>query len=347
MVIRGRGAVVVIAALAALAPARARAGDPAAAPVDLVAALAPDAGAAVATAVLVGRSGQLYHPVAPGRWQRRTVGGVAVDLRGAVRSRARADEVLAIGADTPPFRFAGGAWHAEPLSNRGPTALTATGPLPVLVVGRHVYTLEGGAWVRRASAAHRVTAAWAAGPTDLIVAVEDGRVTRSNGRRFTPLRSPLPAGESIVALCGATPAAVFGRSEKGTWIRIDRSGAVAIAPAGDVPGFEEHAWGPGPDGALWLAGTAPAGGGRRALLLRADRNRMVAAADIPAVADGDRVVVVLGQPSTGEILIATAAGVVRVRDKKGTWSEGSASSALPPLPSPPAGGRSGAPARTR
>ena len=345
--IRGRGAVLVIAALAAPAPQRAHAGDPAAAPVDLVAALAPDPGAAVATAVLVGRSGQLYHPVAAGRWQRRTVGGVAVDLRGAVRSRARADEVLAIGADTPPFRFAGGAWHAEPLSNRGPSALTTTGPLPVLIVGRHIYTLDGGAWVRRASAAHRVTAAWAAGPSDILVAVEGGVVARYNGRRFTPLRSPLSAGQPIVALCGASPAQVYGRGEQGAWIRIDRAGAAAIAPASEVAGFEEHAWGLGPDGALWLAGTAPAGGGRRALLLRADRNRMVAAADMPALADGDRVVVVLGQPSTGELLIATAAGVVRVRDKKGTWSEGSASSALPPLPSPPAGGRSGAPARTR
>jgi hypothetical protein len=345
--VRRRAAVQVIAALAALAPQRARAGDPAAAPVELVAALPPDAGAAVGAAVLLGRSGQLYHQVAPGRWQRRTGGGVAVDLRGAVRSRARADEVLAIGAETPPFRFTGGAWHAEPLSNRGPATLTASAPLPVLVIGRHIYTLDGGAWVRRASAARRVTAAWAASPTDLVIALQDGGLARYNGRRFTPLRSPLPAGESIVALCGASPSAVFGRGEQGAWIRIERKAAAAIAPGSELAGFEEHAWGVGPDGALWLAGTAPAiGGARRGVLVRADRDRLVAAGDMPAMAEGDRVVVVLGQPSSGEVLVATRAGVVRVRDKKGTWSEGSASSALPPV-SPHGGGRSGAPARTR
>ena len=234
-----------------------------------------------------------------------------------------------------------------PLTNRGATALSATGLLPLLVVGRHIYSLEAGAWQRRATAPRRVTAAWAAGPAALIVATNDGALARWNGRRFTPLRSPLPAGELIVALIGASPAAVFGRAEGGAWMRIDRGGTAAITPARELAGFEEHAWGLGPDGALWLAGTAANGGNtRRPILVRADRNRLVPAGDLPALAAGDRVAVLLGHAPTGELLLATRAGAVRVRDKKGTWSEGSASGALPQK-APRAGARSGAPARTR
>ena len=336
-----------LAAVAAVAVSQSAAADPGIAPVEIVAALAPEPGAGIATAVLIGRAGQLYHPLAPGRWQRRSAGGVAVELRGAVRPGPRSDEVIAIGADAPLFRFRGGAWRAEPLPNRGPAALSATGLLPVLAVGRHIYKLEGDAWRRRASASQRVSAAWAAGPTALIVATADGGLAHWNGRRFTPLRSPLPAGQSIVALLGASPAAVFGRAEAGAWIRIDRGGAAAIAPARELAGFEEHAAGLGPDGGVWLAGTLPSdGGARRPILARADGNRLVPAGDLAPLASGDRIAVVLGHASTGELLVATSAGAIRLRDKKGTWTDGSASSTLPQQ-ARRSGAPSGAPARTR
>jgi hypothetical protein len=343
----GRAAVFVVAALAAGSPQRGLADEPSRYPVDIIAALPPAPGAGLGTAVLVGRSGQLYHPVAPGRWQRRAAGGVAVDLVAAVRAQPGSDEVIAIGADAPPFRFGAGAWRAEPLANRGPALLSADGPLAVLSIGRHIYTLEDGQWQRRASASQRVTAAWAASATALIVATADGGLARWNGRRFTPVRAPLPADESIVALVGASPAAVFGRAETGAWIRIDRGGTAQIAPAQELAGFEEHAWALGPDASLLLAGTVPAqGGARRPILARADRNRFVVAGDLPALPAGHRVAVLLGHAPTGEILIATRAGAVRVRDRRGVWREGSASGVLPAPPARP-GARSGAPARTR
>jgi hypothetical protein len=344
VVIARRAAALLIAA-SALAPQRAHAQN-GASPVDLVAALPPEPGSGAGAAILVGRSGELYHAVAPGRWQRRGGGGVAVELRGAVRAGPRSDEVLAVADQTPPFRFQAGAWRAEPLTNRGAAALSGTGPLALLVVGRHVYSLHAGAWQRRVSAARRVTAAWAAGPTALVVATSDGALARHNGRRSTPVRTPLPAGQPIVALIGASPAALYGRGESGTWIRIDRGGAPALVPARELAGFEEHAWGLGPDGRLWLAGTLTGGNARRPILVRADRNRLVPAGDLPALAPGDRVAVLLGHAPTGEVLIATRAGAVSVRDKKGTWTEGSASGALPQRV-PRAGAPSGAPARTR
>jgi hypothetical protein len=334
-----------LAAVLAGAPARALAGDPASYPVEVVAAIPPPGSAGASSAILLGRSGQLYHPVAPGRWQRRTVGGVAVDLGGAVR--AAGEELLAVGTHTPVFRFQGGAWRAEPMSNRGQAALTATGPLPVLAVGRHVYTLESGAWVRRASASKRVSAAWSDGPRALVVATADGALARWNGRRFTPVRTPLASGDAIVGLVGASASALYGRGQSGAWIRIDRGGAAALTLDRDLAGFEEHTYGLGPDGRLWLAGTLPAPDGtRRAAIIRADKDRVVRGSDLPPLAPGDRLVVVMGHAPSGEVLVATRAGAVRVRSRKGIWSEGSASSALPAPPAPTAR-RGGGPARTR
>jgi hypothetical protein len=313
-------------------------------PVELVAAIAPDGGAGADGTILVGRSGQLYHSAAPGRWQRRDSGGVAIDLRAAVR--AGAEELLAIGADTPPFRFSRGAWRAEPLPNRGAAALTATGAAPVLVIGRHIYALQSGTWQRRVSAPRRVTAAWAGDSKMILLASADGGLTRWDGRRFTAVRTPLAPADPIAALVGRTPAALFGRAESGAWIRIDRAGTAEIALEQELEGFEEHAFGLGPDAALWLAGTVPTPtGARRAVLARAERNRLVLAGELP-LATGDRVAVVVGHAPTGELLVASRAGAVRVRDKKGTWREGAASGAVPP-PNSPSVRASGGPARTR
>jgi hypothetical protein len=343
---RGRRAAVACLAVAACAPAPAGAGE-AAAPVEIVAAIPPEAGGA-AGAVLIGRAGQIYQPVAPGRWQRRAAGGVAIDLRAAVRARPRTDEVIAVGESTPLYRFASGAWRAEPLTNRGPAALSTTG-LAALAVGRHVYTLDPatGAWQRRASAARQVTAAWAASPTYVVVATADGGIARWEGRRFAPVRSPLPAGTALAALVGASPSALYGRAGTGAWLRIDRASAALLSPARELAGFEEHASGVGPDGRLWLAGTVPAtDGARRAVLARADRDQILPAGDLAPLAPGDRLAVLVGAPASGELLVATRAGAVRMRDKKGTWSEGAASAALPPAPTRP-GAVSRAPARTR
>jgi len=303
-----------------------------------------------ASAVLVGRSGQLYYPVATSGWQRRGAGGVTVDLSAAVRSRggsASGDDVLAVGLATPPFRFQNGAWRAEPLPARGPAALTATGAMPVLAVGRHIHILDAGEWVRRVSAPRQVTAAWAAGPRALVVATSDGALARWDGRRLTSLRTPLPAGDPIVHLVGASPAALFGRGRSGSWIRIDRASCALLSRAPELPDFEEQAAGLGPDGALWLGGTVTgSGGARRAVLSRSERNRLVLAAELPALAPGDRVAVILGHAPTGELLVATRGGAVRVRNKQGTWAESAASGALPTLTSR-GGPASGGPARTR
>jgi hypothetical protein len=311
-------------------------------PIEIIAALAPAPSAGLGEAIFVGRAGELYYPAAPGRWQRRGGGGVAVDLVGAVRGAG--EEVLAIAAQTPPYHFRAGAWRAEPLGNRGPAALSATGPLPALAIGRHVYTLDGGDWVRRASASQRVLAAWAAAPRSVVVATTEG-LARWEGRRFASLRTALASGDAVVDLIGASTAALYGRSRGGAWVRIDRASTALLTPAAELAGLEVHAAGTGPDGKLWLAGTAAApSGARRPVLARAERDRLLLAGEMPELA-GDRAAALLGHARTGEVLVATRAGSVRVRDKKGTWSQGSVSADLPPAPR--TGSASGAPARTR
>ncbi len=347
-VIAGRIAVAA-ATLAVLAPplgAAAQAAPAPAAPIDVVAAIPPRGGSGAAATVLVGRAGQVYAPVAPGRWARRTGGGVAVDLRAAVRL-GPTDDVFAVGEDAPAYRFSAGAWRAESLGNRGPAYLATSGPLPALVIGRHVYTLDGTAWHRRASASHRITTAWAASPTSIVLATSDGQLVRWDGRRFATIRSPLPAADPIVDLVGGAPAALYGRARTGAWVRIDRASCARLTLDRSLAGFEEHAAGPGPDGRLLLAGTVPGtGGARRAVLVRAERDRLLLAAELPPVPTGDRVAVVVGLPTTSEVLVATRNGAVRVRGKTGTWAEGLVTAALP---APPAGTRrsSGAPAHTR
>lgn len=338
---------VAAAALAVLAPWLAAAGPAApATPVEVVAAIPPRAGAGAAATTLIGRAGQVYAPVAPGRWARRIGGGVAVELRAAVRV-GPTDDVFAIGENAPPYRFASGAWRSEPLGNRGPAWLAMSGPLPTLVIGRHVYTLDGTAWLRRATASHRVTTAWAAAPASIVLATDDGQLVRWDGRRFAKVRSPLPATDPIVELVGGSPAAVYGRARSGAWIRIDRASCARLALERTLTGFEEHAAGAGPDGRLLLAGTVPdTGGARRAVLLRAERDRLLLTAELPPVAANDRVAVVLGLPTTAEVLVATRNGAVRVRGKTGTWAEGLVTTALPAAPARP-GRPSGAPARTR
>ncbi len=310
-------------------------------PVDIVAAVAPEGGKG--GPVLVGRSGQLYAPGADRVWRRKNAGGVARDVRAALRSPTRPGEVIAAGDEAPPFRFAAGAWTADLVANRGPAALSRGGGVPALAVGRHVYTLEKDAWVRRTSAAKTATAVWAASPTAILVATGDGSLARWDGKRLAPLRTGLPAADPIVLLVGAQPNQVYGKSKAGRWIRIAGAKTAALALGGELAGLEEHAAGIGGDGALILAGTVSAAGAKKAVLARAEQNRVVRWQDLAGLADGDRIAVVFA--SGGELTVATRAGTVRVRAAAGGWSEGRVAGDLPAAPA--ARGRRAGPARSR
>jgi len=337
-------------ALAAALPGTARAQAPAQKaqaaagfPVEIVAAVAAEGGKG--SPVLVGRSGQLYAAGADRVWRRKSAGGVSADVRAAARSPSRPGEIFAVGDDAPPFRFSGGTWRAELLGNRGSATLARGGGVPALSIGRHVYTLEKDAWVRRTSAGKIATAVWAASPTAILVATSDGALARWDGKRLAPMKTGLAAGDSIVLLVGAQPKLVFGKSRSGRWIRVSGGSVANLALARELDGFEEQAAGIGSDGALLLAGTAPApGGAKKPLLARVQANKIVPGDDLWALADGDRFAVI--HAGGGELLVASRSGSVRVRAATGAgaWSEGRVAG---DLPAPAGKPRRSGPARSR
>ena len=301
-------------------------------PIEIVAAVAPEGGQG--GPVLVGRSGQLYAPGADRVWRRKGAGGVALDVRAALRipTSASAGAVIAIGDQAPAFRFTGTAWKADLVGNRGSMSLSRGGGVPALAVSRHVYTLEKDAWVRRTSAAKVVTAVWAASATAILIATSDGALARWDGKRLTPVKTGLPATDPIALLLGVQPRQVFARSKSGRWIRIAGASAAAVSIARELDGFEEHAAAIGSDGALLLAGTVgAAGGGKKSVLARAQQNRVAPWQDLAALADGDRFAAVFA--SGGELTVASRGGAVQVRAAAGSWSAGRVAGDLPPLPS--------------
>jgi len=308
-------------------------------PVELVGAVAPEGGKG--SLVLVGRSGQLYAAGADRVWRRKNAGGVSIDVRAAVRSPTRPAEVIAAGEQAPAFRFSGSAWNADQVGNRGPTALGRGGGVPVLAVGRHVYTLEKDVWVRRVSAAKVATAVWAASATLIVVATSDGALARWDGKRLTPIRTGLAAGDPIVLLLGNQPRQLYGKSKGGRWIRVSGASAASLAFARELDGFEEQAAGIAGDGALLVAGTVPAGAAKKSVLARAEQNRIAPWQDLWPLAEGDRFAVVAAQGA--ELLVASRAGSVRVRAGAGAWAEGRVAGELPPAGkarrSPPARSR--------
>lgn len=338
-----RGRIALVAALTLVAasaaadpPAPAQPPQAPAYPVDLVTALpSPSGKGGAAAAVLVGRSGQLYLPApraagADPSWQRQTAGGISADLVSAVRSRLTPGDVLAAGHWAPPFRHSGATWRAQPLDNSGSAVLAGTG-LPALAVGRHIYILTQDRWRRRASTGRTVTALWASGKSWILVATADGALTRWDGRRFRPIATALADGDAIELLIGEAPAHVYGRAKSGAWLRIDRGArAVAMTASPALVGFDEHAAGLGPGGALLLAGTVTAAAGSPTPVLVRSQGTQLQVWDHPGpLAAGDRFAVVWTDPKSGEVLVASRTGAVHLRGKTGTWSSGTVSGALP------------------
>jgi hypothetical protein len=332
---------VLAAAVALTAGAAGARAQPAGFPVEIVAAVAPEGGKG--GPVLVGRSGQLYAPGADRVWRRKGAGGVARDVVAALRSPTRPAEVIAVGDEAPAFRFTGAAWKADIVGNRGAAALSRGGGVPALAVGRHVYTLEKEAWVRRTSVARTATAVWAASPTAILIATSDGALARWDGKRLAPIKTGLPAADPIALLLGAQPRQVFARSKSGRWLRISGTSAAAVAIARELEGFDEHSAGIGEGGALLLAGTAGAAGARKSVIARAEQTKAVPWQDLAALADGDRFAAVFA--AGGDLTVASRSGAVQVRAAAGGWSAGRVAGELPPAAA--ARARRSGPARSR
>ncbi len=315
---------VLVAATLPLAPATSAAA-PADYPVTIVAVIAGKS-AAIEDSTLVGTAGQLYRRSADGSWRRGSGGGLSADVRAAIGA---GDNLIAIGAHTPVFRWQEEAWHARPLPDRGPAAVSGPGSSAAIAIGRHVYVLQGDRWRRVATATGEIATLWAAGPAKIWAADRSGGLVRLAGARFAPLRTGRPAGERIILLGGPSATELYALTSAGHLLWMRPAGATPVAPPAGAAGLRIDAIGPAPGGLL-VAAVLPATGsiGERTVLLRAARGRMQLDSDLPALRPGDRAVALRGD-ADGGLLVATRSGRVILRRGAEPWTERAVSGALP------------------
>jgi hypothetical protein len=292
----------------------------------IAAAALPDGGD-VNAAILVGPSGEVYEPAAPGTWSRRSGGGIAADVLSAA---AAGGELFAIGRTTPLYRRRAGVWQAVRLGQRG-AVIWGSGPTPALAVGRHVFLLSRTGWTRVGQAPPAVTAVWATGERDVLVAAS-GALWRLRGSGFARLPRPATAtgvfGEAPWALVAGF---AFDLTRLRPVLPLTTGAVAAAAAAGDAVWFLIAL----PTGAFVLerhprpaAGARPPPGPRPSIQLTA----------VPVAAGA--LVTGLLVDRIGRALIVTRDGAVHVW-ADGAWTAGVVGDALPPP-------RTGAgPARTR
>lgn len=163
-------------------------------------AIVPDL-ADVRQSELIGPSAQRYLPE-PGaaRWSRRTPGGVAVTVRGAVRHR---EELVVAGGRAPVFRLRGDTWAIAPVGQQG-KAVLGTGPAFSIAIGKHIFVEVGGKLTRLGAVPDPVVALWAASERSVFIATEKA-VLRRSGSAF----QALPQSAGAVGFSGATPHAIL------------------------------------------------------------------------------------------------------------------------------------------
>jgi hypothetical protein len=147
-----------------------------ASPVTIVAVAGPPA-----SAVLVGKSGEIYDPDGKGAWIRHADGGIAGEVVAATRE---GDVVIAGVANEPPFERLRTGWSVMTLGLHA-SALLGRGSRATAAVGKTIFALERGKATKLAEAPAPVIAL-AASPKDLVVETERG-LARWNAGTWKPL----------------------------------------------------------------------------------------------------------------------------------------------------------------
>lgn len=319
-------------------------------------------------AILVGSSGELYHPVAAAepdasgtaaepdasapaaapQWQRRIAGGVSIDVAGAVRGPG--GDIFVVGRRAPLFRFdpARGAWYAHPLPNRGPSEACGPGGPTCISLGRHVYVPAGARWDRLGSAGDTINAVWASTGSRVYVATRDGGLARLDAGRRTDLTHPLAEGDVIIAFAGTPGRDLYALAASGTLLEVRGSSAQAITVPEDqvteLGVLEIHTLAPRAAGGVWLIAIAGPPENRQATLLHAEGTGLVRDQSLPDDLAGDRAVA-LRVDRAGAMLLVSRRGRAWVRPAGGTWTTAQVLGTLPEGAYRPS--EAGAPAHTR
>lgn len=340
-----RAAVALAALFALAAPAPLAADQSRAFPIRLVGILG--GGDDVTQSILVGRSGELYHPTEGQRWQRQIAGGVSVEVTGAVRGPD--SDVFVVGHRAPMFRFdrERGAWFAHPLPNRGPSEPCGPGGLTCVSLGRHVYLPAAGRWNRLGAATDTITAVWASTSTRVYVGTKDGGLARVTGSSRAELTHPLADGDVVVAFAGTPGRNLHALAASGTLLEVQGSSAATVTPAADLAAtlvdLDLHTLAPRAAGGVWAIGVAGPPDAREALLLRAEGTTLAREATAP-LPPGARAAA-LRVDSDGAMLLVSRGGRAWLRPAGGAWVEAEVLGTLPDAAYRPQAAR--APARTR
>ncbi|HUQ02885.1 MAG TPA: hypothetical protein VM261_10340 [Kofleriaceae bacterium] len=290
---------------------------------DVIAAIAP-ATDDVRKTIVVGPSGQVYEPDGSGTWTRKSEGGVAADVRGAV---VAGSALVVAGKSAPLYRRDPTGWIAMRLGERGKSVI-GSGPRPAIAIGKNVFVWAGSSWKRVGRTTANIAALWAASETKIVVATDAGLV-RFAGGGF----APVPAAPVVAGLGSGGPTSWAVTADAGAYEvatrRIHRPtvGGAPMAVALVATSSDS----------TWAFGSTPAG----IALARFHKGAWSEAIAPPVAADDSALALVAD--TSGALLVVTRGGLLHLlpAGAGATWSTGTRAEALPPAtPGPgPARGR--------
>jgi hypothetical protein len=281
--------------------------------VALVAAL-PNAGSQ-APPILVSAGGAVFEPEGLGRWQRKSLGGVAGEVLSAWQDETR---LFAVPRETPLYEWKRGAWYARTLPNRG-AIVVASGGAPVLAVGRHVHALSKNGWRRVTTAPENIGALWASDAQKIVAASLDQEILRFDGVQWSRVLVSMPAGDQVVRLFGAKPEEIIVSTRSGGLFVLSESGARVLAIPSELSGFLPEAAADSGAGLL-LLGTRPTAAGRSGVIATV-KNGALALVELVCELTADDGFTALVWGKNGARVATTRSGQVWIRGEK-LWSQG-------------------------
>ena len=199
----------------------------------------------------------------------------------------------------------------------------------MISVGRHIYELSKGSWLRVASAKGAVSSLYAATSNRIHVATTRGKlyVGRKSWRQL-PLT--LPEGDSIRMIVGLPNKHTVALSAQNRLYLLTPKGAKLMALGAQYRGLEVDSLGVA-EGKLLLAGRLGTGVDRKSILAELGSQKLVPIDTLWAIAPDDRFAVIHSDHKQ-RLMVATEQGQVRVKSRNGQWRNGEVDIAPPPAP---------------
>lgn len=311
------GLALLVVSISAVYPlsSRAQKAEPVAVPGDaqLVSVLKKGTGAPI----LVGASGQLYHPSADRTWQRQHVGGVSTRVEKVIRSAQGG--IFAIGTRTPLFELDTDRWSSYALAKRGKIR-SSGGELGIFSVGRTIYQLDAKGFGRIGTARGNVEAIWASTGSRLFVLTNEQSLWTGTGNSWRPIAVDLDKDESIVNLAGVPGQAAVARSSHNRLFHLDGKKARLVTMSSDLAGLQIHVIAAA-FGKLYVAGVRNVDSKPSSVLAELTKDGLHTVANLWPLAQNDRFAIITSN-GPDQLLVASRAGQLRIRDKQGTWLPG-------------------------